>query len=70
MPKAVRVLPLLLHASVFLFFAGLVLFLFPINVVVAGITLALVCIVGLLYIVLTFLSIYSEDCPYETPLSP
>jgi ABC-type multidrug transport system fused ATPase/permease subunit len=59
MHAVVAVIPLLLHASLFFFFAGLVAFLIPVHLAVMG-----VCS-GILFI----LPIRYHDCPYRTPLS-
>ncbi|KAJ7737321.1 hypothetical protein B0H16DRAFT_1243372, partial [Mycena metata] len=69
MHVVVDIIPLLLHASLLFFFAGLVAFLIPVNktmTVIAGINLLLV---ALIYSVLTFLPLHYLDCPYRTPLS-
>ncbi|KAF8145317.1 hypothetical protein K438DRAFT_1690496, partial [Mycena galopus ATCC 62051] len=69
MHTIVDVIPFLLHASLLLFFAGLVAFLVPVN----PIMMYLMCIVlfafTLLYIVLTILPVVYLHCPYRTPLS-
>ena len=65
----VEVLPLLLLFSVFLFFAGLVVFAFRGNQIVAYVTLAIVGFCTLSYIALTLLPFFFHDCPYQTPLS-
>ena len=61
--------PFLLHASVFLFFAGLIEFLFQINHVLAWVLLSCVFIGGKIYLVLTILPLFYHDCPYMTPMS-
>ncbi|KAJ6480511.1 hypothetical protein C8R47DRAFT_1018861, partial [Mycena vitilis] len=69
MHTVVEIIPLLLHASLFLFFVGLVAFLLPVNIVltiVAGVILATVTGV---YVLLTLLPLVHLDCPYRTPLS-
>ncbi|KAJ7657249.1 hypothetical protein DFH06DRAFT_1473238 [Mycena polygramma] len=69
MHTVVEIIPLLLHASLFLFFVGLVAFLLPVNValtVVVGIILATVTVV---YAFLTLIPLVHLDCPYRTPLS-
>ncbi|KAJ7657231.1 hypothetical protein DFH06DRAFT_459363 [Mycena polygramma] len=69
MHTVVEIIPLLLHASLFLFFVGLVAFLIPVNIaltVVVGVVLATVTIV---YVLLTLLPLFHLDCPYRTPLS-
>jgi Family of unknown function (DUF6535) len=65
----VEVLPLLLHLSLFLFFAGLLIYLFNINRIVA---IAVACCVGLfavVYACLTLMPFLRHDSPYYTPLS-
>ncbi|KAJ6494325.1 hypothetical protein C8R45DRAFT_987954, partial [Mycena sanguinolenta] len=69
MHTIVDAIPFLLHASLLLFFAGLVAFLLPVN----HIMMYLMCIVLLgfivLYAVLTILPVVRLNCPYRTPLS-
>ena len=67
--RAFGVVPLLLHVSVFLFFAGLVEFLFPINAVVAHSALDCILVFAFIYVISTLLPIFRPDCPYRTPLS-
>ena len=67
--QAVGAIPLLLHASFFLFFAGLVEFLLPINKIVAFSTLGSVVVFTLIYAILTLLPNMRLNCPYRTPLS-
>ncbi len=65
----VEVLPLLLHFSLFLFFAGLVIYLFNTNLTVA---IAVVCCVGLftvVYAMVTLMPFLRHNSPYYTPLS-
>ncbi|KAJ7663189.1 hypothetical protein DFH06DRAFT_1087982 [Mycena polygramma] len=69
MHVVVDVIPLLLHASLFLFFAGLVAFLIPVNIIMAAITAILLFLVTAAYSILTFLSLRYMDCPHRTPLS-
>ncbi|KAI9442028.1 hypothetical protein BJY52DRAFT_1229238 [Lactarius psammicola] len=66
----VDALPVLLHLSVFLFFAGLVVFAFRSNHIVAYITAAIVGFCAFSYITLTLMPLVSHDCPYRTPLTP
>ncbi|KAF7980084.1 hypothetical protein HWV62_39886 [Athelia sp. TMB] len=65
----VDTMPALLHASLFLFFAGLVQFLHTINEVVTWVTLAPIVLLFLVYSIITIQSALSLDCPYRTPLS-
>src|SRR6266702_7142638 len=65
----VEVLPLLLLLSVFLFFAGLIVFAFRGNHTVAYFTVAIVGFCTLSYIALTLMPLIFHDCPYQTPLT-
>ncbi|KAJ7785295.1 hypothetical protein DFH07DRAFT_726715, partial [Mycena maculata] len=55
MHTVVDIIPLLLHASLLLFFAGLVAFLLPINLSMAAVAGAILVIVGAIYSILIFL---------------
>jgi hypothetical protein len=66
MARAVSTMPMLLHISVFLFFAGLVDFLFPTHSTIAYVTLGVFAVT---YTILTVLPTIYHDCPYGTPLS-
>ncbi|KAJ7175308.1 hypothetical protein C8R46DRAFT_890890, partial [Mycena filopes] len=55
MHRMVEVIPLLLHGSLALFFAGLVAFLIPVNTTLTVITALILLVVGSLYIVFTLL---------------
>ncbi|KAI9447605.1 hypothetical protein H4582DRAFT_1796420, partial [Lactarius indigo] len=67
MSRAVKAMPVLLHLSIFLFFAGLVDFLWysVIGYWILGFILAFTCA----YLVLTVLPNIYLDCPYSTPVS-
>ncbi|KAJ7476521.1 hypothetical protein FB451DRAFT_1557386 [Mycena latifolia] len=65
----VEFIPLLLHVSLLLFFAGLVAFLLPINPVVMVVAAVLLGFIAATYVYLTVLPIISSDSPYRTPLS-
>ncbi|TFK41930.1 hypothetical protein BDQ12DRAFT_732689 [Crucibulum laeve] len=67
MSAVVEAIPTLLHISLFLFFAGLVVFLFPVNATLGSIVLTMFVICCGLYFLITFLPIYYLDCPYRTP---
>ncbi|KAI9457994.1 hypothetical protein BJY52DRAFT_446804 [Lactarius psammicola] len=69
MAQAVATMPRLLHISVFLFFAGLIEFLFPIYTTVAYATLGCILAFALAYAILTVLPNIFLNCPYGTPLS-
>ncbi|KAF7341285.1 hypothetical protein MVEN_01864600 [Mycena venus] len=69
MHTVVEIIPLLLHASLFLFFSGLVAFLIPISRIMTIIAALILLIVIVTYSVLTLLPLQYFDCPYRTPLS-
>ncbi|KAI9467376.1 hypothetical protein BJY52DRAFT_66140 [Lactarius psammicola] len=69
MTRAIETMPTLLHLSVFLFFAGLIDFLIPINTTVAYVTLGSIALFTLAYAILTILPNLYLNCPYRTPLS-
>jgi hypothetical protein len=69
MSHAIGFIPLPLHVSVFLFFSGLIIFLFTISHAMATVVTIAVGIVGLLYLGLTILPIFDDVCPYFTPMS-
>ena len=67
--NVIKVMPILLNVSVFLFLFGLILFLFTISRVLA--TMVTVCtgLFGLAYMALTILPTIHGFCPYFTPMS-
>jgi hypothetical protein len=65
----VEIAPTLLHLSVYLFFAGLVIAFHTINTKVAIAVDVSVGIFGLAYIVLSILPCLDVRCPYRTPMS-
>ncbi|CAK5278547.1 unnamed protein product [Mycena citricolor] len=69
MHAVVGVPPLLLHAALLLFFAGLVAFLVPINIIITGMTCALLFLSVSVYGTFTALPLFFLDCPYQTPLT-
>ncbi|KAJ7231095.1 hypothetical protein C8J57DRAFT_182292 [Mycena rebaudengoi] len=69
MHTVVEIIPWLIHASLFLFFGGLVAFLLPLNIPMAIVSAAILFIVAAIYAVLTFLPLRHLNCPYRTPLS-
>jgi hypothetical protein len=66
---AIEVLPTLLHVSLFLFFAGLSVFLFGVHLTIFKSVTAWIGICVLVYACLTFLPIIYKDSPYCAPLS-
>ncbi|KAJ7644497.1 hypothetical protein FB45DRAFT_824678, partial [Roridomyces roridus] len=69
MHAVVEIIPLLLHASLFFFFAGLVAFLLPISIPITVVVAAILAALCAAYSLLTVLPMLYLDCPYQTPLS-
>ncbi|KAJ7164106.1 hypothetical protein C8R46DRAFT_1278095, partial [Mycena filopes] len=69
MHAVVELIPLLLHASLAFFFAGLVAFLLPINKIICIFASVILALILLVYAALTILPLFYTDCPYRTPLS-
>ncbi|KAI0260312.1 hypothetical protein BC834DRAFT_799707, partial [Gloeopeniophorella convolvens] len=69
LPTVVGIIPALLHVSVFLFFAGLAIFVSDINRIVSAILLSFIATCGLAYIMLSILPLIFHSSPYQTPLS-
>ncbi|KAF8258673.1 hypothetical protein EI94DRAFT_1435448, partial [Lactarius quietus] len=67
MRRAVETIPMLLHISVFSFFAGLVEFLVPINETVAWALFGYTMSFSLAYAVMTIFPNFFLMCPYRTP---
>ena len=66
---AVEALPTLLHVSLFLFFAGLVVFLWNVNLTVFKAVLSWISFCTALYGCITLIPIFRRDSPYYTPLT-
>jgi hypothetical protein len=69
MHSMVEIIPLLLHASLLFFFAGLVAFLIPVNTTVTAVAAALLGTITIVYSLFTVFPLIHFDCPYRTPLS-
>ena len=69
LPCVVETLPILLHISPFLFFAGLVVFLSNINLTIFKLVLSWVAVCAALYECVTLMPIIRHDSPYYTSLS-
>ena len=69
LPWAVEALPTLLHLSLFLFFADLVIFLFNINHDVFSSVIWWIGIFTMAYAWTTLMPIFRHDSPYYAPLS-
>ena len=69
LPWTVEILPALLHISLSLFFAGLVVFLWNVDLTIFKLVLSWVGICTALYGSITLMPIFRRDSPYHTPLS-
>jgi hypothetical protein len=68
-PWAVEALPALVHLSLFLFFAGLLIYLFNIHHAVFSAVVSWVALLSLAYGCITLMPIFRKDSPYYAPLS-
>ena len=68
-PVTVEAIPALLHISVFLFLAGLVISLLTIHHTVAYVTLSATAVCSLVYTAITVMPVIYHDSPYTSPLS-
>ena len=69
LPLAVEALPTLIHVSLVLFFAGLVVFLWNVNLTIFKVVLSWVSICTALYGCITLVPIFRHDSPYYSPLT-
>lgn len=69
MNGVVNLIVTLVHLAVIVFAAGLLLFLFPINLAVYRCTLAVLCVFGAVYFIAGILPIFDASCPFRTPLT-
>ncbi|KAH9959213.1 hypothetical protein BC827DRAFT_520274 [Russula dissimulans] len=68
-PYTVEALPALLHLSLFLFFAGLGVFLFSVHLTLFKVVMSWIGLCVVVYAYITFLPIVYKDSPYSAPLS-
>ena len=66
----VEALPTLVHLSVTLFFAGLVVFLWNVNLTILKVVLSLISVYAIAYKWITLIPIFRPDSPYYSPLTP
>ncbi len=69
LPWAVEALPLLLHVTLSLFFAGLVVFLWNVNLTIFKLVLSWVGFCMAIYGCITVMPVFGLDSPYYTPLT-
>ena len=69
LPWVVEVLPTLVHLSLFLFFAGLLIFISNINHTVFNYVIWWIAIFSTVYGCITLMPIFRHDSPYYAPLS-
>ncbi|KAK0231494.1 hypothetical protein IW262DRAFT_1260748, partial [Armillaria fumosa] len=65
----IGLLPVLMSASLAVFFVGLVVFIIPLRVSIASVVGAITLVSFSAYIVTNFLPVIYPSCPYKTPLS-
>jgi hypothetical protein len=70
LPLVVEALPALVHVSLFLFFCGLVVFLWNVNLTIFKVAMSWVCVCAIFYKWITLVPIFFRNSPYYTPLTP
>lgn len=68
-PEIIDTIPMILHFSLFLFFAGLLCWLYNVNYIIHNILLATTISGFLLYIVMAVIPVYRPKAPYKWPVS-
>ena len=69
LPRVTRTVPILIHISLFLFFSGLAVFLFNVNLTVFKVILAWLGLCASGYTCITLMPIFYQDSPYHSSLS-
>ena len=69
LPSAVEGLPALIHLAVFLFFAGLIIYLMNVSHFTAISVMSWIGLFSILYTFITFMPMFRPDSPYYTPLT-
>ena len=69
LPLVVEALPMLLHVSLSLFFAGLVVFLWNVNLTIFKVVLSWISVCTALYGCFTLIPVFRHDSPYYTPIT-
>ncbi|KAJ7595309.1 hypothetical protein C8J56DRAFT_922079 [Mycena floridula] len=69
MLEVVEAIPFLLHISLFLFFAGLCVYLYPINRIIGALCIFIFLVCLILYLIPSLTPIIERSCPYRTPLT-
>lgn len=68
-PLIINVLPVMMHASLALFLAGLVVYLYALRRTIAAILAFIGGLAFLMYFISNTLPVFYPGCPYKTPLS-
>jgi hypothetical protein len=68
-PRVVETLSVLVHLSLFVFFVGLLIYLFNINHTVFSTVMCWIALLTVVYGCITVLPLFWLDCPYYSPLS-
>jgi hypothetical protein len=68
-PEIIDSIPMILHFSLFLFFTGLLCWLYKVNHIIHNIILAITILGLLLYLVMAIIPVYRPNAPYKWPVS-
>ena len=69
LPHIIALLPALLHAGLFIFLVGLIIYMWQLDWRVSVPTIVILGILFVMYFVSVALATFSPSCPYNTPLS-
>jgi hypothetical protein len=69
LPYILAVLPALLHVSLFLFLAGLIIYLWNLDPTVSQTNCVILGLLFMFYFASGMLAVFNLNCPYQTPLS-
>ncbi len=68
-PRVVETLPVLVHLSIFVFFVGLLIYLFNVHHTVFSTVMCWIALLTVVYGSITFMPMFWHDSPYYSPLS-
>jgi hypothetical protein len=68
-PTIINLLPVLLHVSLLIFFAGLAVFLHPLNIALSWVVTVIGVVSYFVYFATPWIPLWIPQCPYKSPLT-
>jgi hypothetical protein len=68
-PTIINLLPVLLHLSLLIFFAGLAIFLHPLNIALSSVITVIGVVSYFVYFATPWIPLWKPQCPYKSPLT-